>query len=357
MVSGKAFGAALLSVALAAFSWSQEAGAFEIGDVPPLVRSAGDAFAYSPLKLFDGDPATCMAVRWPDLLANGKLLFRMRSTEPGGVELRGLSVGGGFFDAKLYGRNARVKKLTVVLKTMHTDGGARYGEHRQSFELVDRMRIQTFALSAPVRGVYEIEVYVDEIHPGADWQDVCVAEFTLVSPSGPVDVHPAVGEATRILWYCDETGNPVLGRFRSDHDSGVLRVIWEDGRIVRVDAFSDVPEGPIAPKRFTWTYVRSESTVRVVGGDGRVIVEYRFDAAGTLVLETRLDTPDVKGKVLRYAPAEAASVETLVDGDVRLRLDWQGFASALDRYVDGTLHSSSRREYWYYLPPADFVKP
>ncbi|MDR1115015.1 MAG: hypothetical protein LBL33_02480 [Tannerella sp.] len=275
---------------------------FETGLVFPAtletIGSKTDKFAFSPQKMFDSDPLTCMAVtqdylksnkqRFLSLYTNYWLCLNRSYVTP---KITGFVIEGGYFDEAYYRKNARVKKIRMVIESDEGNNSEKTIIN-ETFVLKDTMEPQVFIFKNPPKWrIGDMNIYVTDTYPGEEWQDVCVSGFWFLSNNYlvPVKLNPECN--TYIDWYCDNK-LPVTGRWwveiSADIHNGIINITYDgEGRITRLkmyDAYGEYVERPV---ELTCSYIYSKDKIIVYDEtNNRRICEYGFQD-GKLVYERR----------------------------------------------------------------------
>ncbi len=122
---------------------------------------------YSPINLFDDNPATVYAVTY-NKISITKPLLEIYFAEP--VRFDKLSIKAGYFDDKYFIMNNRVKGLKLKVFNCNNI------EYDKSIVLDDKMIEQEIYNGKTIVGS-KIVIYVNEIYSGTKWNDLVISDL------------------------------------------------------------------------------------------------------------------------------------------------------------------------------------
>jgi hypothetical protein len=339
--------------------------------------------------MFDSNPLTCMAVSsdvlksrtdlFISLASDYRFYIQRFSTAP---SITGFSIENGYFDKEYYYKNARPRKIRMVIKS-RVDGQPEKVAVDETFALNDVMETQNFVFSRQIdnRTILQIDIYVTDIYAGEEWQDVCISGLRFLSGNYRVPVRLNPSSLTGIEWYC-ENKLPVIGHWRIEFGrgyshSGIVHIIYDSGnRIKRLDIYNNYSgEYVESPVEITCSYNYSKNKIIVYDEtNGSPVCEYGFED-GRLVYEKRNKfVPEINregngGKTereYRYVNGKDSSDdirEFIIRNDqyyyeiLRIDMDNHADNSEHDIYDSDGVLIRSRRETDWILPSVQFLRP
>jgi hypothetical protein len=347
------------------------------------VVSQTDRFAFSPQKLFDADPLTCMAVTQDYLRAGSKRFLSLYSNYNVHLnrfyvttQITGFVIEGGYFNEAYYRKNARVKEIRIIIESADD---RKYSETKiidEKFALNDTMEPQIFVFkNRPGKLIYAVDIYVTDTYNGEEWQDVCISGLSFLSDNYIVPIKLNPESNMYVDWYCDNK-LPVIGRWRVDmgaeNITGIIQISYDgEGRIRRLKLYNTYGEYVRRPPEITCSYIYSTDKITVYDEtNNRRICEYIFQD-GKLIYERRgkfsflsNDYGDDVEKEFTYTNGENSSdnVREFVTRDDQygheiLRMAEAGSShfSEHDIYDTNGVIVRSRRNTNWVLPPIQFL--
>jgi hypothetical protein len=359
---------------------------FEAGLTSPeiveTIASKTDRFAFSPQKLFDSDPLTCMSVTQDYLNSQDQCFLSIDSNyllylhrfyvTP---QITGFVIEGGYFDEAYYSKNARAKEIRMKIES--DDGNSSETIIvDETFALNDTMEPQTFVFkNRPGQRIGTVDIYVVDTYSGEEWQDVCISSLQFLSNNYVVPVKLNTECYSYIDWYCDDK-LPVIGRWRIDsgaeNNTGIIQITYDsEGRIKRLKTYNTSGEYIERPPEIIYSYIYSNNKITVCDEtNNRQICEYGFHD-GKLIYERRnqfslsnLTGDDYDNTVeFVYTNGKNSSdnVREFVVRDDQygheiLRMEYALSASEHDFYDPSGVIVRSRRDSDWRLLPVQFLK-
>jgi ankyrin repeat protein len=132
-----------------------------------------DYYMYHPARAFDNDPATA----WLDGEDGPGVGQGIGLSLDRKITADEITIAGGYFDARWFKDNNRVKRIRVVLN------GASF-----SFDLDDAMMSQTFKLGKPVTFNYAFFI-VEDVYRAEKSNDTPIAEISFAISKQPIKLH------------------------------------------------------------------------------------------------------------------------------------------------------------------------
>jgi hypothetical protein len=259
------------------------------------VPSRNDKFAYSPSKVFDNNPMTCMAINYNQIKENGGYFFKFefdrRNIGFFDKNIDRIIIEPGFFNPAYYKKNARIKKINIVIAGF----GENYGKYyKDTFILEDKMEAQVLLLKERVKKIWWMEFNVEEIYPGETWQDVCLSGIKLFDGNYELKMRIIPKRNIHIQWYYDDKDQLTMSYWHLLYErnvSGMMIIEYKDKRISKLKVFGDSfgEEGNEIHKPVYWEYfyVYNHDNIIIIDGNNTILREYKVKD-GKIIQEKRI---------------------------------------------------------------------
>jgi hypothetical protein len=329
------------------------------------VQSKNDKFAYSPSKIFDNDPLTCMAINYNEMKTGFylKLTFDRRSISLFDKNIDRIIIEPGFFNPEYFKKNARIKKLTVSISGY----GANYGKYySDTFTLEDKMEAQVLLLKKRVEKIWSIEFYVEEIYLGERWQDVCMSGIKLFDGNNELKLRIVPKRDVHIQWYYDDNDQLVMAYWYLlyEHASGMMIVDYKDDKINKLKIFlENFGEGGNEihkPLYWEYFYIYNNNEVSVIDSDNHIRRQYEIKNNKVIGEKRKNYQPETDSWVFNYNQNGMDNIREYIrqeDSILRLSYNYNEGISEMDCYEDNVIIYSYREHdnNIDILPPIEYI--